>query len=92
MPYARLKQAVRVAAEREAQEERNRWLRTAFLGHQISAPYRKQPLSFAQYTRHLGLAPSPARAHAAPEEDLAEVKRRALATADRIRAMDHVRH
>ena len=91
MPYARLKQAVRVAAEREMQEERNRWLRAAFIGYQIGAPYRKRPLSFGQYLHEVGLAPSSTPTPQVPTEDLAVVKDRALATADRIREMDGAR-
>lgn len=91
MPYVRLKQVVRVAAEREAEEERNQWLRAAFIGYQLGAPYRKRPLSFGQYLRQVGLAPSSTSASPAPTEDLAVVKNRALAAADRIRERDGAR-
>ncbi len=87
MPYRRLKQAVRVAAEREAQEERNQWVCAAFIGYQLSAPYRKQPLSFGAYLRQVGLASSGTSA-SVPSEDLAVVKARALAIGEDIAARD----
>ncbi len=91
MPYARLKQRIRVAAEREAEEERNRWRRTAFLAYQISVPYQTTPVTFEQYLRQQGMAPALAGGSEAPAEDMAEVKRRAMATGERIRAMDQAR-
>lgn len=101
MPYRRLKQAVRVAADREAQamrvaaerkaqEERNQWLRAAFIGYQLTAPYRNYPLSFGAYLDQVGLGSSGASA-SVPTEDLAVVKARALAIGDDIEARDKAR-
>lgn len=81
---------MRVAAEREAEEERNRWRRTAFLAYQFGAQYRKTPLSFGQYLSQMGLASPLAQAPGA-SEDLVEVKKRAMAIGERIRAMDQAR-
>ncbi len=91
MPYARLKQRIRVAAEREAEDERKRWRQTAFIGYQVNALYRKEPLTFEQYLRQLGMAPALVGGSEVPAEDMAEVKRRAMATGERIRAMDQAR-
>ena len=95
MPYARLKQAVRVAAQREAEkeaaDERQRWRRTAFLAYQFGAPYRRPPISFDQYLKQQGMAGALSDTAEVPMEDLAAVKERAMATGERIRAMDQAR-
>ena len=88
MPYVRLKQAIRVAAEREAEEAREKWRLAAFTGYLISAPQRTKPVSFAQFLREIGMESAPGSVSRAPSEDMAVVKERALAIGASIRDRD----
>ncbi len=79
---------MRVAAEQEAKEEREEWSRMAFLGYQLTAPYRTAPLTFSEYLQKVGLAPLSGSMPEIPEESFAVIKERALARAEAIMQRD----
>ena len=84
MPYATLAQAMRVSAECEGEDHRNRLRDGAFLAWQLVQT--KEPLSFGDYLRQLGLdSEREELSRMTPEQRTAE-RDEAIANAERVMA------
>jgi len=86
MPFAELAQAMRVAAEAEADERRERLRECAFIGWQLSQSMAARPLGFGDYLGRLGLDYEREElGRMTPEQRQAE-RDRAIANAERVNA------
>jgi len=86
MPYAMLVQAMRVAAECDADDRRERLRECAFIGWQVAQVLAQQPVSFGDYLRRLGLDYEREELSRMTPEQRAAEHDRSIANAERVMA------